>query len=147
METCLRSLATTSGEHIWKPNMQRAEFVGKSTDSNGVSAIFSIRQLPSASAVFRQLPPSSVSCRFGSLLVGVSDVDMSGGQDGAVGREYLETQKAMRQICGKNRPILILFRSFSSFRQLPSAPAIFRHLPFRVASGPCVRWQHVWGSG
>ena len=26
----------------------------------------------------------------------------------------------------------------------PTASGRFRHRPFRVASGPCVRWRHVW---
>ena len=70
---------------------------------------------------------------------------MFGGQDVDVGRAYLGTQQAMGQICGENRPILWMFLPFFCFLQLPSASAIFRQLPFRVASGPCGRWQHVWG--
>ena len=73
---------------------------------------------------------------------------MSGGQDDDVGTSYLETQQAMGRIFGENLPILVLLTPFSSsasIRQLPSASAICRRLPFRVASGPCVLRQHGWG--
>ena len=55
------------------------------------------------------------------------------------GRSYLETQHAMVEICGENRPILVLLMAFSassSFRLLPSASAISRQIPFRAASRP-----------
>ena len=77
---------------------------------------------------------------------------MSGGQDGDVGRAYLETQHAMGQIRGRKLPILVLLTpspplpsASASFRLLPPAPAIFPQIPFLVASGPYVCWQHVWG--
>ena len=123
-----------SGEHIWEPNRPWAKFAEKSTESSAVSPIF---LLPSASVCFRQLPPSSVSSRFGPHLVRVDDGNMSGGHDDDVGREYLEAQQAMGRICGENRPILVLLLPFFCFRQLPPASAIFRRHPFRVASGPC----------
>ena len=88
---------------------------------------------------FRLLPSASVSFRFGSFLVRVSDGNMSGGQDD-FGREYLETQHALCHICGENRPILAMRIPFSvsfGFRLLPSASAISRQPPLRVASGPC----------
>ena len=94
---------------------------------------------------FRQLPLSPVSFRFGPHLVRVADGDMSGGQGDDAGGAYLETQHALGQICGENRPIVVLFPPFSCFRQLPSASAICRRIPFRAASGPRGRWQHVWG--
>ena len=49
---------------------------------------------------------------------------MSGGHDDDVGRAYLETQQAMGQIFGENRPNLVPFLPFSafvSFRLRPSA--------------------------
>ena len=62
------------------------------------------------------------------------------GQDGDVGRSYLETQHATGQMFGENRPILLLLMQFSasvSFRQLPLSPASFRFGPrlVRVAYG------------
>ena len=68
----------------------------------------SFRLIPSASAIFR--------------LVRVADGDMSGDQDDDVGGAYLENQHALGQICGGNRPILVLIMPFFasvSFRQLP----------------------------
>ena len=127
-----------SGEHIWKPNRPWAKFVGKSTDSSAASAIFLI---PSASVCVRQLPPSSDGVRFGPHLVRVGDGNMSGGHVDDVGRAYLGTQHAMGQICGENRPTLVLFLPFPdsiSFHLLPSDSAIFRQHPFRIASGPRV---------
>ena len=47
-----------------------------------------------------------------------------------------------------NRPNLVMFMPFSdssSPRLPPSASAILRLIPFRVAAGPCVWWKHVWG--
>ena len=52
-----------------------------------------------------------------------------------VGRAYMETQQAKCQISGRHRPILVHIRRFRSFRLLP----------FQSGSGPCVRWQNVWG--
>ena len=89
---------------------------------------------------FRLLPTSPGSFRFGSHLVFVVDGNMSGDHDDDVGGAYLETQQVMSQICGENRPNLMLFLpffAFVSFRLLLSASAIFRRRPFRVASGPC----------
>ena len=111
----------------------------------------------SASVSFRQLPLSPASFHFGPHLVRVGDGNMSGRQDD-VGGSYLETQQAMGQICGGNRPILVPFLSFSCFRQLPSASVFFRHLPSASVSGrfwsvcltaTCLRammtsGEHIW---
>ena len=54
------------------------------------------------------------------------------GQDGDMGRAYLETQQAMGQICGENRPILVPFLPFSAsvgIRQLPLSPVGFHFGP------------------
>ena len=86
--------------------------------------------LPSASACFRQLPPSSVGCRFGSLLVlaSVGDIFSLPGDDG--GRPYLEPQHALGQICGRNMPNLMMLRQFPSCLQLP-----FRSLLILASDG------------
>ena len=51
-------------------------------------------------------------------------------------RAYLQTQQALGQIFGKNRPTLVMFMPCRCFRQLPPDSVRFRHLPFRVAPGP-----------
>ena len=100
----------------------------------------------SSAVGFRLLPPSSVGIRFGSHLVRVCDGNMSGGHDDAVGRAYLETQHAMGQICGENRPILVLLMSFFRFRHLPPAFVCFRNLPSASVSGSIwsVRLMEKW---
>ena len=167
METCLGARMAMSGEHIWQPNMPWAKFSEKSTVSSSVSVIF---LLPPTSVCFRQHPPSSGGVRFGSLLARVSDGWKHGwGQADDIGRAYLETQHAMGQICGENRPILVLLIPFFCFRQLPSASVCFRHLPSasvsgrfwsvclivtwvgpgwryrkRISGNPTIHWQNLW---
>ena len=99
------------------------------------------RRPPSDSVCLRHHPLSAGSFRFGSLLVRVADGNMCGGQDGDVGRAYLERQQAIGQICGENRPTLVLSMPFFAsinIRLIPPASAICRRLPPRVASVPCV---------
>ena len=133
-----------AGQHIWKPRRPWPNFRGKSTDS---STDYAILLLPSDSTGFRQPPPSSVSSRFGSLLALASVGDMFACISDGAGRAYPETQHAMGQFRGSNIPMLLLLMEFPSFRQMPSASAIFRQPPLHVACGPCVLWQHVWGPG
>ena len=66
---------------------------------------------------------------------------MSGGHDDDVGRAYLETQQALGQICGENRPTLVLFMPFFFCRQLPPSSVSFRRLPSASVSG---RVWSVW---
>ena len=104
---------------------------------------------------FRQLPPSSFGVRFGPHLVLVDDGNMSGCHDDDVGRGYLETQRALGRICGENRPILVMFLSFSSsvsFRLIPpsSVGVRFGSLLVRVSDGNMSGGQdddigeHIW---
>ena len=109
METCLGARVVMSGGHIRTPNRPWPNFWRKSTASSAVYAIF---MLPSASVCFRLLPPSSVGVRFGSPLARASDGNMFGRHDVDVGRAYLGNQQALCQICGENRPILVLFLPF-----------------------------------
>ena len=63
------------------------------------------------------------------------DGNISGGQDDDVGRAYLDTQQAMAQIRGKNRPILVLLLPFFCIRQLPSDSVSFRRHPSASVAG------------
>ena len=90
---------------------------------------------------FPDIPPDIIT--LAPRHVAISHTDQmrpKKGRDGDVGGAHLETQQAMRQICGENLPILVLLLPFLH----PSAPAISRRPPFRAASGPCGRWQHFW---
>ena len=82
--------------------------------------------LPADSVEFRLLPPASVlGCCSPCVWVG----DMSVCLGGDVGRAFLETQQRTGRFSCKKRPILGMFRGFSSslsFRLLPSASASFR---------------------
>ena len=90
---------------MWNPNWHCAEF----SENRPILLLI----MPFSDSVsFRQLPPAPVSRRFGPLLVRLADGYMAGGQEGDVGRSYLETQQAMGQICGKNILILVLLRPF-----------------------------------
>ena len=53
----------------------------------------------------------------------------------------METQQALGQICGENRPNLVMFLSFARFRLLPSASVSFRYLPSATISA---RIWAVW---
>ena len=128
-------------QHVWgagwryreiisgNPTGRGPNFRKKSTDYSAVSAI---SLLPSASAIFRRrpFPVASGPCvRW----------ELGWGQDDDIGGPYLENQQALGQICGDNRPTLVLLLPFSVsaiFRLIPSASAISRRHPFRVASGP-----------
>ena len=65
----------TSWEHIWKPHRLWADFF-----RGGRPTVVLVPPL-CASVSIRLLPPSSVSVRLWSLLVCVSDGDMSAGHD------------------------------------------------------------------
>ena len=95
---------------------------------------FCFRQPPSDSVSFRYLPSSSISGRIWSVRLMatclIGRMVMSGGN---IWKPNMPWAKFV-----KNRPILVMFMPLFCFRQLPSASAIFRQLPFRVAAGPRV---------
>ena len=127
---------TLLGDIVGRAYLETQQAMGRICGKNR-PILMMYRPFPS----LRQRPPSSFSFRFGLLLVRVSDGNMSGDQDGDAGGAYLETQQALGQICGKNRPIVVLFRPFFCIRRLPSYSVSFRHLPSASVAG---RFWSVW---